>query len=278
MNKILNYVADQFVFLNLKKISDGYLNLVDSKGKEYFFGDNRSFLKAKIKINNPSFCLNILRKGSSGLAESYMNGEFETNDLTSLIELSAKNINITYKFSGFFQFSLLQSFLKRNILGNTKDRSKKNISFHYDLGNEFFSTWLDKTLTYSCGIFNSSNETLEKAQINKYNKLINMVKPKNGDKILEIGCGWGGFAEHLAKSYNIKLDCITISKKQFLFTKERIRKAGLNHKVNVQMLDYRDVKKKYDIIVSIEMIEAVGEKYLNKYFNTIKKNLAAGGR
>ena len=278
MNKILNYVADQFVFLNLKKISDGYLNLVDSKGKEYFFGDNRSFLKAKIKINNPSFCLNILRKGSSGLAESYMNGEFETNDLTSLIELSAKNINITYKFSGFFQFSLLQGFLKRNILGNTKDRSKKNISLHYDLGNEFFSTWLDKTLTYSCGIFNSSNETLEKAQINKYNKLINMVKPKNGDKILEIGCGWGGFAEHLAKSYNIKLDCITISKKQLLFTKERIRKAGLNHKVNVQMLDYRDVEKKYDIIVSIEMIEAVGEKYLNKYFNTIKKNLATGGR
>ena len=278
MNKILNYAADQFVFLNLKKISGGYLNLVDSKGKEYFFGDNRSFLKAKIKINNPSFCFNILRKGSCGLAESYMNGEFETNDLTSLIELSAKNINITYKFSGFFQFSLLQSFLKRNILGNTKDRSKKNISLHYDLGNEFFSTWLDKTLTYSCGIFNSSNETLEKAQINKYNKLINMVKPKNGDKILEIGCGWGGFAEHLAKSYNIKLDCITISKKQFLFTKERIRKAGLNHKVNVQMLDYRDVEKKYDIIVSIEMIEAVGEKYLNKYFNTIKKNLATGGR
>ena len=278
MNKILNYAADQFVFLNLKKISNGYLNLIDSNGKEYFFGDNRNFLKAKIKINNPSFCFNILRKGSSGLAESYMNGEFETNDLTSLIELSAKNIKITYKFSGFFEFSLLQNFLKKNILGNTKDRSKKNISLHYDLGNEFFSTWLDKTLTYSCGIFNSSNETLEKAQINKYNKLINMVKPKNGDKILEIGCGWGGFAEHLAKSYNIKLDCITISKKQLLFTKERIRKAGLNHKVNVQMLDYRDVKKKYYIIISIEMIEAVGEKYLDKYFNTIKKNLATGGR
>jgi len=278
MNKILNYVADQFVFLNLKKISKGYLNLIDFNGKEYFFGDKASFLKAEIKINNPNFCFNILRKGSSGLAESYMNGEFETNDLTSLIELSAKNINITYKFSGFFQFSLLRSFLKRNILSNTKDRSKKNISLHYDLGNEFFSTWLDKTLTYSCGIFNSSNETLEKAQINKYNKLINMVKPKNGDKILEIGCGWGGFAEHVAKNYNIKLDCITISKKQFLFTKERIRKADLNHKVNVQMLDYRDVKKKYDIIVSIEMIEAVGEKYLDKYFNTIKENLAPGGR
>jgi len=278
MNKILNKISDQFVFLNLKKISYGNLKLIDSEGKEYFFGDKRSFLRAKLKINNPSFCFNILRKGSSGLGESYINGEFETEDLTSLIELSAKNINITYKFSGFFQFSLIQNFLKKNIFSNTKDRSKKNISLHYDLGNEFFSTFLDKTLTYSCGIFNSSSETLEKAQINKYNKLINMVKPKNGDKILEIGCGWGGFAEHIAKNYDIKLDCITISKKQFLFTKERIRKVGLNHKVNVQMLDYRDVKKKYDIIVSIEMIEAVGEKYLHKYFNTIKENLAPGGR
>jgi len=278
MNKILNYISDQFVFLNLKKISNGYLNLVDAREKEYFFGDSRSFLKAKLKINNPNFCFNILRKGSSGLAESYMNGEFETDNLTSLIELSAKNINITHKFSGFFQFSLLENFLKRNIFNNTKERSKKNISLHYDLGNEFFSTWLDKTLTYSCGIFNSSSETLEKAQINKYNKLINMVKPRNGDKILEIGCGWGGFAVHLAKNYDIKLDCITISKKQFLFTKERIRKEGLTHKVNVKMIDYRDVKYKYDIIVSIEMIEAVGEKYLDEYFYTIKKNLVSGGR
>ena len=105
-----------------------------------------------------------------------------------------------------------------------------------------------------------------------------MVKPISGDKILEIGCGWGGFAEHIAKNYDIKLDCITISKKQFLFTKERIRRADLNHKVNVKMMDYRDVKNKYDIIVSIEMIEAVGEKYLDKYFYTIKENLARGGR
>ena len=157
-------------------------------------------------------------------------------------------------------------------------KSKRNISLHYDLGNDFFSTWLDKSLTYSCGIFNSSKETLEQAQINKYNKIINMVKPRTGDKILEIGCGWGGFAVHLAKKYDVKLDCITISKKQFSFTKERIRKEKLNHRVNVRMMDYRDLKNKYDIIVSIEMIEAVGEKYLDKYFNIIKENLASGGR
>ncbi len=222
MSGILNYISDLFIFWNLRKISSGYLNLIDSKGKIHFFGDSKSLLRAKIKINNPSFCYKILRRGSSGLGESYMNGEFETEDLTSLIELSARNINITYKFSGFFEFSFLKNFLKEN--KNTITESKKNISLHYDLGNDFFSTWLDKSLTYSCGIFNSSHETLEQAQINKYNKLINMVKPSRGDRVLEIGCGWGGFAEHLAKNYDIKLDCITISKKQYLFTKETHQK------------------------------------------------------
>ena len=278
MFKILYYISDFFVFWKLKKISKGHLAVIDSRGKEHSFGDKKNFLKAKIKIIDPSFCFKILRKGSAGLCESYMSGQFETNDLTSLIELSAINIKTTYKFSGFFEFSFLKNFLNRNIFNNTKTRSKKNISLHYDLGNDFFSTWLDKTLTYSCGIFNSSNETLEQAQINKYNKLLKMVKPRKGDRVLEIGCGWGGFAEHLAKNYDIKLDCITISKKQFLFTKERIRKAKLSKKVNVQMLDYRDLRSKYDVIVSIEMIEAVGEKYLNKYFNVIKENLLPGGR
>ena len=278
MNLIFYYIFDSFVFWNLKKISFGYLELIDSKGNQHFFGNSKNFLRAKIKINKPNFTFKLLQKGSSGLAESYINNEFETDDLPSLIELSARNISIIYKFSGFFQFSFLKNFLKQKIFTNTKKRSKKNISFHYDLGNEFFSTWLDKTLTYSCGIFSSNKETLETAQINKYNKLIKLIKPKTGDKILEIGCGWGGFAEHLAKNFDIKLDCITISKKQMLYTKQRIRRLGLNHKVNVQMCDYRDVKNKYNCIVSIEMIEAVGEKYLNRYFKTIKNNLLPRGR
>jgi cyclopropane-fatty-acyl-phospholipid synthase len=274
----INSIADKFIFYNLKNIDYGYLQIIDSKQKEHFFGDKKSILRAKVKINSPNFSLKLLTKGSSGLGESYINNEFETNDLPSLIELSARNINITYKFSGFLQLFSLKGFLNKNIFSNTIKRSKKNISLHYDLGNEFFSAFLDRTLTYSCGIFNSPDETLEKAQINKYNKLINLVKPKDGDKILEIGCGWGGFAEHLAKNYNVKIDCITISKKQFLFSKERIRRSGLTNKVNVQMIDYRDVKKKYDNIFSIEMIEAVGEKYLHAYFKSIKENLAEGGR
>ena len=273
---MLNYIADTVAFSNLKRISNGYLNLTDVRGKKYTFGDSNSSLKAKIKINKPDFFYKILRKGSTGLGESYINGDFETDNLTSLIELSARNIKNTHKFSGFFELSILRKFLMKN--KNTIDKSKENISLHYDLGNDFFSTWLDKTLTYSCAIFNSSKETLEEAQINKYNKLISLVKPRNGDRVLEIGCGWGGFAEHLAKNYNVKMDCITISKKQYEFTKQRIRKSKLGDKVKVMMMDYRELKNKYDIIVSIEMIEAVGEKYLDKYFNIIKENLSPGGR
>jgi len=278
MNLSLTNFADQFVFWSLRKISYGYLELIDSGGFKHCFGNKESLLKANIKISNPKFTSKLLRKGSSGLGESYINNDFETNNLPSLIELSARNINVTYKFSGLLNTSLVSNILNKFIYTNTKKRSKKNISAHYDLGNEFFSLWLDKTLTYSCGIFNSTDETLEKAQINKYNKLINLIKPKPGNRILEIGCGWGGFAEQLAKSYDIKLDCITISKKQFEFTKSKINKLGLNHKVNIKMIDYRDVKKQYENIISIEMIEAVGEKYLSSYFKSIKENLVSGGR
>ena len=156
---ILNYLADQFVFHNLKKINHGYLQITDSKENKHFFGDRKSNLKAKLKINSPSFSINLLRKGSSGLGESYMKNEFETEDLSSLIELSARNIDTTYKFSGFFQFFSINNFLNKNIFSNTRKRSQKNISYNYDLVNEFFSTFLDKTLTYSCGIFNYPNET-----------------------------------------------------------------------------------------------------------------------
>ena len=274
----LNYIADQFVFWNLKKIKHGYLELTDYRGTTHYFGKNDSELKAHININDPSFTRKLLRKGSSGLGESYINSEFETNDLPSLIELSAQNIDITYKFSGLLNMPFLQTILNKFVNTNTRVRSKKNISAHYDLGNEFFSIWLDKTLTYSCGIFNSNDETLEKAQINKYNKLIDLIQPKPGSKVLEIGCGWGGFAEQIAKNYDVKLDCITISKKQFEFTKSKINKLGLNHKVNIQMLDYRDIKSNYDNIISIEMLEAVGEKYLSNYFKTIKENLSPDGK
>ena len=272
----LNNWSDKIVFSSLKLIKKGHLILTNYDDEKYLFGDPSQKLKVKIKINKPGLTYQIVKSGSTGLAEAYMRGDFETDDLTNLIELTAKNINLVYKFSGLLDFSLFNK-IKNFLLKNNKSRSKKNISKHYDLGNEFFSLWLDPTLTYSSAIFDQKDNDLEKAQINKYKKLVELIKPKSGNKILEIGCGWGGFAEYVGKNHDVKLDCITISKKQFEYASNRIFKNGLNEKINIQFMDYRDVKQKYNSIASIEMIEAVGQNYLQNYFNTIKTNLVRDG-
>ena len=272
----LNNWSDKIVFSSLKLIKKGHLILTNYDDEKYLFGDPSQKLKVKIKINKPGLTYQIVKSGSTGLAEAYMRGDFETDDLTNLIELTAKNIKLVYKFSGLLDFSIFNK-IKNFLLKNNKSRSKKNISKHYDLGNEFFSLWLDPTLTYSSAIFEQKDNDLEKAQIYKYKKLVELIKPKSGNKILEIGCGWGGFAEYVGKNHDVKLDCITISKKQFEYASNRIFKNGLNEKINIQFKDYRDVKQKYNSIASIEMIEAVGQNYLENYFKTIKTNLVSQG-
>ncbi len=273
----LNNTADKLVFKFLNKINHGYLELTTHDGKVLKFGNPNEKLHANISIKKPDFNYNLIRGGSIGFAESYMRGEFETNNLSNLIELTARNIEVIHKFSGLLDFPII-NFVKNKIIKNTKSRSKENIAKHYDLGNDFFSLWLDDTLTYSSAIFDDKSKNLSDAQINKYQKLIDLIKPNSGDNILEIGCGWGGFAEYLGKKYDVKLDCITISKKQFEFAKERIFNCGLNEKVNIEIKDYRDLKGKYNSIASIEMIEAVGQNYLEGYFKTIKANLSDGGK
>ena len=274
---LLNNVADKLVFKFLSKINYGYLELTTFDGNDLKFGNPNDKLQANILIKKQNFNYNLIRGGSIGFAESYMRGEFETDNLSNLIELTARNIEIIHKFSGILDFPII-NFVKNKIIKNTKSRSKQNIAKHYDLGNDFFSLWLDETLTYSSAIFNDNSKNLSEAQNNKYQKLIDLIKPNNGDKVLEIGCGWGGFAEYLGKKYDVKLDCITISKKQFDYAKERIFKCGLNEKVNIEIKDYRDLNDKYNSIASIEMIEAVGQNYLEGYFKTIKNNLSEGGK
>ncbi len=269
--------SDQIVFKILRDIKHGYLEITKYNGELLKFGNPNSPLKSVLKIKKPNFTFNLIKGGSVGFAESYMRNEFETDNLSNLIEITARNIKIIYKFSGLLDFPMI-NYLKNIFIKNTRSRSKDNISKHYDLGNEFFALWLDKTLTYSSAIFDERNKDLSNAQNNKYQKLIDLIKPNNGDKILEIGCGWGGFAEYLGKKYDIKLDCITISKKQFEYAKKRIHECGLNEKVNIEIKDYRDLKNKYNSIASIEMIEAVGQNYLESYFKTIKDNLSDDGR
>ncbi len=274
---LLNKISDKLVFNFLSKIDYGYLEIKTFDGEILKFGNPEEPLSANIIIKKPNFNYNLIRGGSIGFAECYMRGEFETDDLSNLIELTARNIKIIHRFSGLLDVPVI-NYIKNKIIKNTKSRSKENIAKHYDLGNEFFSLWLDDTLTYSSAIFNEHSKNLAEAQNNKYQKLIDLIKPNNGDKVLEIGCGWGGFAEYLGKKYDVKLDCITISKKQFEYAKERIHKCGLNEKVNIEIKDYRDLQGKYNSIASIEMIEAVGQNYLESYFKTIKDNLSGGGK
>tara|TARA_A100001011_G_scaffold385072_1_gene458544 strand:- start:1932 stop:3110 length:1179 start_codon:yes stop_codon:yes gene_type:complete len=273
---ILNSIADKIVFKALGRIKYGRINLTNYDGSKLYFGKENEKLISNIKINKPGLMSNIVNKGSVGLAEAYMRDDFETDNLSNLIEITAKNIKIIHKFSGIFDLQFF-NLIKNFFIKNTKIKSKENISKHYDLGNEFFSLWLDNTLTYSSAIFDNQKNNLEAAQLNKYKKLCDLVKPKSGDRMLEIGCGWGGYAEYIGKNYDIKLDCITISKKQYDFAKERIFRNGLNEKINIEMLDYRDVKNKYDSIASIEMIEAVGQNYLKSYFKKIKESLEHNG-
>ena len=270
-------ISEKFVLNKLKNITQGNLKLINYDGKVFHFGDLESKLSSDIKVNNPQFYFNVVMGGSSALGEAHMKKDFYSTNLTNLIELTARNIKLIHSFSGSLRIQKIKNFFKNIFASNTKSKSLKYISKHYDLGNSFFSQWLDKSLTYSSAVFQNSNDSLEQAQQNKYQKLIDLLEVKDGDKVLEIGCGWGGFSEYFAKNYNVTIDCITISKKQFEFTKNRINNAGLNNKVNVMFLDYRDLKEKYDRIASIEMIEAVGEKYLNKYFETIKRSLNENG-
>ena len=270
-------ISEKFVLNKLKNIKHGNLKLVNYDGKVYHFGELENKLTADIKINNQKFFFKLILGGSSALGEAYISEDFKTSSLTNLIELTARNIRIVYKFSGSLKLQNVKNFLRNIFASNTKSKSLKYISKHYDLGNEFFSLWLDNSLTYSSGIFKKQNDSLENAQKNKFQNLINILNVKRGNKVLEIGCGWGGFSEFFAKNYDVTIDCITISKKQFEFTKKKIFNSGLNNKVNVKFLDYRDLNEKYDNIVSIEMIEAVGEKYLDQYFHTIKRSLKKNG-
>ena len=273
---IIYKISDLIVFKALKNIKHGFLEITKIDGEILKFGNPEDSLKVSLTIKDESLTYNLIKSGSIGLGESYMKDFFITNNLSDLIELTARNIKTIYKFSGIFDLPLI-NFFKNKFIKNTKNRSKENIAKHYDLGNDFFSLWLDKSLTYSSAIFENSKQDLYLAQNNKYQKLTDLLKPVAGSNILEIGCGWGGFAEYLGTNYDVKLDCITISKRQFEFAKERIHKCGLNEKVNIEIKDYRDLKKKYDHIASIEMIEAVGQNYLDSYFNTIKKNLNPSG-
>ena len=275
-----NYFKKSFKKLSnnfLTKLNKGKLNVIFPDGENQLFTGKNYGFEADIKLKNYKLFNKLLRKGAVGFAESYMDGDFDTNNLSKLLLLGHDNENI---FLQNIKNNLISSSyikFKHFLNQNTVKKSKKNIEYHYDLGNDFYKHWLDETMTYSSGIFLKKNHSLLDAQINKYEQIIKPMELSENTNLLEIGCGWGGFSSYVAKKYNSNVRAITISKKQYEYASQHIYNEGLNEKVTIEMIDYRDITEKYLNIASIEMFEAVGKKYWITFLDTIKKSLVPGG-
>tara|TARA_B100000927_G_scaffold282199_1_gene268574 strand:- start:450 stop:1619 length:1170 start_codon:yes stop_codon:yes gene_type:complete len=257
-----------------QKITIGDLTITLPNNENLKF-TGKGDLKSNLKLNSYMPLIRTIISGHVGFAESYLKGEWTSNDLESLLEIMVTNL--PEAFSPKSKMHLAYNRIIHFFRENTKSRARKNIQYHYDLGNDFYKLWLDKTMTYSSGIFKDEKESLHRAQENKYQALIDNLNIEPHHKVLEIGCGWGGFAEYAAKNVGCSIKGITISPSQLKFATNRIKDSKLENKVSLELCDYRDLKGKYDRVVSIEMIEAVGEKYWKNYFRKIKDVLKKDG-
>ncbi len=228
-------------------------------------------------MRNERVAKRLLTGGSLSFAESYMDGDWVSPDIGALTEWACQNEALDDTLEGKLWFRVLRRALFM-LARNSKRGSRRNIAYHYDLGNSFYAQWLDPGMTYSSASYEHAGQSLQVAQDNKFRRLLDVVNPKPGQKILEIGCGWGGFACFAARERDVQVHGITISREQFDYAQKRAFEAGLADKVTFEMRDYRDVTGAYDGIVSIEMFEAVGEAYWPTYFNKINQCLKPEGR
>ncbi|MHA1544263.1 MAG: class I SAM-dependent methyltransferase [Alphaproteobacteria bacterium] len=259
------------------KMEKGSLVLTYPNGARQFIKGRKKGPNAEIDVVRWRAMQRLLLGGTVGGAKSFILGEWTSPDLVAVVELFAVNQK-TFE-QGFRPTRWVKNLnrLKHKFQANTKKGSRKNTQFHYDLGNDFYQAWLDPSMTYSAAIFEKGDNSLEVAQKRKYRKLLNLLEVKPGQKILEIGCGWGGFAETAALEFDVSVTGITLSREQLKYAKDRMQKAGLEDKVSIRFEDYRDINETFDHVVSIEMFEAVGEDYWQAYFSKIKQVLKPGG-
>jgi cyclopropane-fatty-acyl-phospholipid synthase len=262
----------------LTKLQAGRLTVAFPSGVRLSFGGAKPGPQATLIIRDLSMIWRLLTAGDLGLAEAYMAGEWETPDLTSLLVLGILNHSQLEGVAGGTWLSRLWNRMAHRQRANTRSGSRRNIAAHYDLGNRFYGCWLDETMSYSSALFDDMNEDHAAAQRRKYLRLAQALDLKPGDRVLEIGCGWGGFAEIAAREFGCKLVCLTLSREQAAFAEQRMARAGLADRVEVRIQDYRDVEGEFDKIVSIEMFEAVGEAYWPIYMETLKARLKPGGK
>ena len=270
--------AMKILSLLLRNVKFGQIQLALPDGEILTFGRKSPDGPAVLKVHNMAFFNRTLRQGAMGFAESYMDGEWSSPDLAKLLILLNSNMTMLQQSIGKNRATQWINRIIHILRPNTREGAKRNIHAHYDLGNEFYALWLDATMTYSSALFRDSQQTLRDAQNEKYRALAASTDIGPDDHVLEIGCGWGGFAEFAAREIGCKVTGITISNEQLAFAKNRIAMAGLQDKVDFKFCDYRDLTEKYDRIVSIEMFEAVGESYWPTYFDQVHACLKPGGK
>lgn len=259
------------LFRSLDRIEYGRIDLVTPDGRTRSFEGHKPGPVAHMQLHDWSVVSNLAARGDLAFAEDYQAGQWETDDLTSLMFFALQNGNAIEKYlhgSKLLQIGARLQYLMRR---NSKNGSRRNISFHYDLGNEFYALWLDRTMTYSSGIFETGQENLEDAQNLKYDRIIDRLHGTSGD-LLEIGCGWGGFGDRASARTGHRVRGLTLSHEQHRFAANRLR-----DRADIVLEDYRDQHGTFDNIVSIEMFEAVGERYWSTYFKKIASLLRAGG-
>ena len=265
---VLDKIAKQIICNYFNQIKAGEIVLADESEVKVFGELTPSFpLQATINVQSSKMYLDIVAKGLNGFAESYIKGLWTCDNLTNLVRIFTRNRDVSNQFEGGIA-SLAVYFLKlsHSFRENNLQESIKNIHAHYDLGNDFFSTFLDETRMYSCAIFNKPETSLHEASITKIDRICSKLKLSSTDHLLEIGTGWGGFALHVAKNYGCRITTTTISQEQFIFASDLIKKHGLQDKVTVLKKDFRELDGQFDKLVSIEMIEAIGYKLYNKFF------------
>jgi cyclopropane-fatty-acyl-phospholipid synthase len=263
-------------FEQARAVRHGRLDVRLPDGRAFRLEGQQPGPVAAIDVHDPDLFARIIREGDLGFADAYLEGRWSTPDLMALMDFMHHDNDAIY--DGFPGLRLVRAYERFRfwLQRNHKAQARKNIAHHYDLGNDFYALWLDDTMTYSSALFETGQESLEKAQLAKYAAMVDQMGVAPGDHVLEIGCGWGGFAEYAAAERGLKVTGLTISEAQRDFAVERIRRAGLADRVEIKLQDYRDERGRYDGIASIEMFEAVGERYWPVYFRTLRERLYPG--
>jgi cyclopropane-fatty-acyl-phospholipid synthase len=261
----------------LENIRVGALRLVLPDGRHRTFGDLDAELRATLDVHDWVFFRRLITGGSVGVGEAYMEHDFDSDDLVSLIRIMIANRSALRRITLGTLLNIAGDKIIHAARANRLGQSQRNIEAHYDLSNEFYSLWLDETMTYSAAYFREPGTSLADAQREKYRALAHKVRLGPGDHVLEIGCGWGGFASIAAGEFGARVTGITLSTEQATYARGRMRREGLDHLVDIQLVDYREVEGQFDRIVSIEMLEAVGHRYLDDYFEQVDRLLAPDG-